>query len=334
MAQGVIRGYQSVWLAKEEATYGTDPTPTPAANGLFTSSFTIEPTSEFVPMPRLSASLSSYGMARSAAFTKFTITAPWTGVPAGAPDIVSPNWEALIEAGMFHVTTDGPPITTRTYAPNSIAAQKSLTHNLYVYGDDGTTVVELHQILGAVHNWTLDYEAGKEMMLTCEGEGIYVSPTNPAVPAGLAYVHPDESFIGRGATFTIAGNSYNIEKLTITPNWSIDRMPAFNATDAYARFNLTRTPETMCEGSMMVEAQPASTRNVWTDAENETTGALSLVADSNKGSRLTVAAALTQLLAPKPTFTGAMSKYDIPLVFRQQTAAGDDYLSLALSRTP
>ena len=171
----------TVILAKTEATYGLDPTPTGAANAILVSEVTINPL-QASNVPRdlvrgyLGASEHLVGTANVE--VTFSVELAGSGTPTTAP-----AWGPLVLACGFAATTQTASVDYVVTAPG--AASTSAT--IYYYMDG-----ELHKVLGARGTFTLAMGVGERPLMSFRfiGKVGGVTAVSNATPTLTAYQTP------------------------------------------------------------------------------------------------------------------------------------------------
>lgn len=172
MASRLIRN--TAILAKIEAAYATDPTPTGAANALLVSNLSINPinannVNRDIIRPYLGGSEQLVGTR----YVEMSFDVEYVGSGTVA---VAPAWGPLVQACLCTETVTA---TFRVdYTPKSTAGTADSV-TIYWY-DDGV----LHKATGCRGNLAVSMKVGERPMLSFKFTGIYSTPTaqtNPAV---------------------------------------------------------------------------------------------------------------------------------------------------------
>lgn len=161
---------RSVLLAKEETTYGSDPTPTEGDNALLAIDAVIKEVNAAVERPVQQASLSTKPSVLGTQHVEvtFKIEVQGSGTAGTAPRL-----GCLLEACGFDETIVSG--TSVTYEPVS-SSHSSAT--LWLYKDG-----RKHVINGARGSVKATLEAGKIALLEFTMKGLYTAPTNVALPS-------------------------------------------------------------------------------------------------------------------------------------------------------
>jgi hypothetical protein len=202
-------------LAKIEATYAVDPTPTGVANALLVSNMTINPlnannVSRDLIRPYFGGSEQLIGSANVE--VSFDIEFQSSGAVA-TPTI--PAWDSLLQACAFAAGAGTPGSRIEYLLATDYSALKSVT--IYYY-DDGV----LHKLLGARGNFSIKANVGDRPVFSFRFVGIdggVTSAANPAVTL-TAYktpqvvTDPNTGAVTLGCTYSAAALSGGVEYIT------------------------------------------------------------------------------------------------------------------------
>ena len=259
-----------VILAKVEATYGTDPTPTEAANAILALNPEIkenrEPIERNINISTLSNKPSLLGP-ESAEIT-FSVEILGSGTAGTAPRI-----GALLKAcSMDETVVSGASVT---YEPVS-SSQYSCTIWAYIDG-------RLHKITGAMGTWKMNLTAGALGMIDFSFKGKYATPTNATIVTGT-YDTPNPQPC-KSCAF-----SYNSKTTLISKTLEIDiantiaMRKSLSAETEIEGFGITERKPTL---SVDVEAQIETSYNFRGD-QLTTQRAISAVVGATAGNICTV----------------------------------------------
>lgn len=239
---------KSLILAKTEASYGTDPTPTVASNAILAQDLELKPVKAPVERPiQLESLMRKQSLLGEEMYeVSFKSEIVGSGTPGTAP-----RTGALLKAcGMSEtVITGGSPYVAYRDASNNLS---SVTIWAYWGG-------RLHKIVGAVGNVKVVLEAGKVGVLEYSFMGLKgATPAVTTTPTNAVYDDDAGTVpICKNGTF-----SYNSKTTLITPMMDCDlqnvisKRPDLSSTEAIAGFNITDrniiasiNPETQVETS-------------------------------------------------------------------------------------
>lgn len=303
-------------LAKKETTYGTDPTPTVAANAVV--AYEVEgPTLEHDMLerrdmgPTLGREKELSG--RQRATIKFSTHLKGGGSAGVAPKGVGDLFQAC---GMGE-TIVGATSTTYAFISASIPGV-----TLYIY-KDGLQ----HQMHGCIGNFEIVMEAGEIPVINWEFMGLYETPTDVALPTNAT---PDTTVPKVCKNLTVTFDSYAavIQKLMLKSNNTISERGDLNAATGIAGFQITdRNPE----GSVTVETVLLATKNWYTKWEANTNQALSALLSVAAGNIVTITAA--QCISRSKPYADADGILSDEITFQLAKSAttANDEISIALT---
>lgn len=264
--------HRSLLLAKIEATYGVDPTPTGASNAILTMDSNIKET--FEPVER-GVQLASMTIRPSVGATRYAEVTFKTELLGSGTAGTAPRIGALLKACAFAETVSVG--SSVTYAPVSNPLS-SVTLYLYL---DGL----LHKVTGAVGSFKLSAEAGKQCMLDFTFKGIYNAPTDTALATPTFETTIDAPPIVKSASLTYNSISTLVAtKLELDIANAIAMRASVNAAFAVAGFQITaRKPMITIDP----EAEAIATVDWRTDLLT-TPRALSMIVGATAGNILTM----------------------------------------------
>jgi len=302
-----------VLLAKTEATYGTDPTPTGAANAILVTNMKIEPivggqvTRDLV-RPFLGASENLQGER----YVQITFDVEIQGSGAAGTE---PGFGPLLKACGLGVTTVA--ATSNTYAPVS-SAFSSVT--LY-YNVDGV----LHKITGARGNVKFNFAVGKIPLMSFTFKGLYNAPTDTAAPSPTytSFKTPFVATTANTTSFSIFGFSGNLQMIDFDFGNTVDYMAMIGTEYVQlAGRNIT--------GTAVIEAPTITAKDFFGAAAGSTLGTLALTHGTAAGSRAVVASSTLDVLNPTYAEDNGVVMLSIPFVLVPSTA-GNDEISIAFT---
>jgi hypothetical protein len=308
-----LRWKTKVLLAKIEATYGTDPTLTGAANAILATDVSLQPMegedlSRGLELPYLGAQ----EMIPSALRSVLTFSTELAGSGTAG---TAPGWGVLARAGGLSEVIVA--TTSVTYAPVSIAMESAYI-KLWI---DGT----LHALKGCRGTGVLGLDAQGIPKITWTMTGLWLPPTATAAaaPTLTAFQEPLIATNINTPTFTVNSvplvlRSYKLDLgNTIEPRLLIGKEEILISDRA----------ETL---SAQVEAVVLGTLNPFALAQARTRVPTSLVHGTVAGNIVTVATPTAQV----KRMTGYENNQNIlewPLAFAPLPNAGNDQFSIALT---
>lgn len=218
----------TVILAKSEVTYGTDPTPTGAANAILVSNVSINPlNAQNVPRELITGYMGGFEHLVGNRFVEvgFDVELQSSGTAGTAP-----AWGPLLLACGMAETTEA--VTRVDYTPVS-SAFGSVT--IY-YQDDGLQ----HKVTGCRGNVTFKMTAGGRPVMSFAFKGLYNAPTATAnatptytafkVPLVVAEANTADLMLGSthatsGAPALATGTAYPSMGLEFSPNNQVEHIP-------------------------------------------------------------------------------------------------------------
>lgn len=257
-------------LAKAEGTYGTDPTPTAAANNIAIArgQVTLEIAgdvinrdilnNDFVPVVGITAlpniKLSFRCELRGNRTTGLTNSDISNGTSGQAIEIdpllqacdLNPTYTAATTPG---TSRDGY-VTYKPTVPTDFTEGKSVTFYFYSQG-------KLYKITGAKGDLSVMYEAGKFAYIDFVFNGLFNAPVDSSIPGSISWLETKPPVVGQASGFTI--DSYItsvISKLDFKLGNSVVRRDSLNSADGIKGFiitnrasKLTADPESVKEAT-------------------------------------------------------------------------------------
>ena len=290
-------------LAKTESVYGTDPTPTGAANAILTSDLSINP---------LAGSSVSRNFDRAAFGNSLNIkTATFVEISfmveiAGSGDAdTPPAYGPLLLACGFSQTINA--ATSVVYALIS-AAIGSIT--LYFHHDG-----QLHEVNGARGPVSLNLDAGGIPKYAFTFTGLYVAPTSTAdaTPTLSGFMTPLAVTNTNTSTFSLHSTDVVMNACSIDIGNSVIHRDVVNSE----RVDIV---DRAVAGSVSFEAPAISDKNWFAISKAGTTGALSIVHGTAAGNIVTIGGPSVQLINPTYAEFNGVSVIQTQLLFAPSSA--------------
>lgn len=308
-----IKWRSKILLAELETTYGTDPTPTGAANAILATNVAIQPMegedrSRDLDLPYLGAQPTvAVGLH---ARISFRVELAPSGA-AGTP----PAWGPLLKA--CGVAETAVASTSVTYAPVT-DPHPSLAIHFYI----GST---RHVLLGCRGTCVLRFVAQDIPYLEFQFWGLFAQPSEQTRPAAAlgAFQRPLAASSARTPTFTIAGGAFVLRSFSLDIG---NRVQPRMLVGQESILIVDRAESVACT----VEAVPLSTYDPFWAALSGAPVVVQLVHGTAAGARATVNLPTAQVLRP----TGYEQQQMIaewPLRLTPLPNAGDDQWSLVLT---
>jgi hypothetical protein len=301
-------------LAKSEATYGTDPTPTGAANAILVRNLEITPlqaetVSRDLIRPYLG--VSDQLLAQTRVEVTFEVELAGSGAAGTAP-----AYGPVLKACGLSETVVA--TTSVTYAPVS-ASFSSCT--IYFH-NDGIR----HKVTGCRGTWSVSAEVGAIPFITFTMTGIYNAPTDEALPSPT-YANQAAPLIfknGNTSNFSIFSYSGCLQSLNLDLANEIVYRELVGCTKEVLITN--RAPS----GTVVIEAPSIATKDFFTIANGSSTGSITFQHGATAGNIVTFTTAQSDIGSPTYSDQDGIQMLNLPYL-AIPTSAGNDELSLAFT---
>lgn len=300
-------------LAKEEATYGTDPVPTAADNAILVSNPVPKVDGEVLTRDVVRATLSPQGHVIGR--KKVTVTFE-TELKGSGTAGVAPETGVLFEGCAMDETIVAD--TSVTYAPIS-DNHKSIT--IYCYFDG-----LLHKITGCRGSFDIDMSAGQYGKVSWTFEGKYTKPIDSPLPTSPTFDATKPPII-QNAGFSVGGYGAVISKLSLSKANTVVRGNDVNSADAYGETKITGTD---ANGSFDPLATLVATEDFWGDWGDAADKAITIHADGAAGNIPTVNIGQAEYRELSQGDRDGEMSYEIPFT-ATGTSAGDDEMSIVFT---
>lgn len=306
-------------LVKIESTYGVDPVPVPATNAILVESPQVKPSGEVLKRNFVRSSLSplppAIGMKEVDITFKTELKGSGTANAGGATGV--PEIDPLLQACGFASTltaetTGGAGDGHIDYSPIS-DNKPSVT--LYVYFDG-----IVHKVMGCVGNFKLDLKAGKYGVLDWTFKGLYVEPTDAAIPSGAVF-NQQLPVPVLGANFTIGGYPAIIEGFTADVANKIEKRVSASAPEGVVGFIIT---DRDTKGEIDPEAVTVAAHNFWNKWKTGTAEALAITVGNIAGAKIDITAPKCVYASVDWAVRSGIRTYKLPFTLAQNV--GDDEL--------
>lgn len=299
-------------LAKIESVYGTDPTPTGAANAILVSDLNITPMDmKTEDRALIRPFLGNSEQLPVGVSVKFDFSVELAG--SGAAGTV-PAWGPLMRASGFSETQT--PGVKVEYAPVS-SNFESLT--LYI-NLDGV----LHKATGARLSPSFGFTRDKRPAIKFSGVGVFNTVTDVANPTVTlsAWKKPLPVSRTNTPTFSLHGYAGVMHEVTLDIANSLVYRELINGTPG------AHITDRKPAGSVVMEAVSVATKDWWTSIKSATTGALQLVHGITAGNIVQVDAPGVQLINPQYQDQDGILMLQAGLVYTPVT--GNDEVKIAV----
>jgi len=262
-------------LAKVEASYGVDPTPTGPANAILAAPVDTRLDVAKINLSAVRRSISAQKITLGRKMVEFTVTVDLKGSgAAGTP----PEFGALMRACSMAETINAG--VSVVYKPeNDAASMKSIT--IYFYYDG-----RLRKALGCMGNFTLSAPPGGVPQLVFNLRGKLSSDADAALPNDQVYQSTEPVIIESGGVSFGAFNDAVIRNISyVTGNSLIDRMDVNSAEGVKGVFVSGRDPRL----STSIEAELEATKAFFANYESRVEEAVDVTIGTVAGNIVTLA---------------------------------------------
>lgn len=305
-----------ILLAKEESTYGTDPTPVVASNAIDAEKIEISYEGDVLernPVRGYLSPVAPAGIGKRSVKLSFDVELKGSGSAGTAAKLGD-----LLEACGFAETVSAG--SAVSYAPSS-GAIKSITLYLYDLQDSGSCV--LHKVKGARGTMQLNAAAGQIAKFSFTFNGLYELPTDAAAPSAPTYESTKPPVV-ESAQVTLNGvSSLVVSEVSLDMQNNIVSSDDVNAATGISKFALTGRKPT---GKIAPEAVLLATYDFWTDWKNAAERAASLVIGATAGNIITISMPKLTIDSIAGGDRNGILTRDLP--FRASASAGNDEVSI------
>jgi len=299
-------------LAKAEATYGTDPTPTGSANAILVRNLEITPLqSDIVQRELIRPYLGNYEQLLAQIRVQVTFEVELAGSGAAG---TAPAYGPVLKACGLSETVVA--TTSVTYAPVSTSFS-SVT--IYFY-QDGIR----HIVTGARGTFTLNGQVGAIPTIAFTMTGIYNAPTDTALATPTYANQATPLIFKNGNTTSFSAFSYSGALQSIDLNLGNEIVYRELIGGTKEVLITDRKPA----GTISIEAVLLATKNYFTVSTGSTTGSVSFQHGTTAGNIATLTMAQSDLADASYADLNGIAMLNLPYV-ATPTAAGNDELSLA-----
>ena len=300
-------------LAKDEASYGTDPTPTGSANAILCTELSIEPIqSDEVSRDLIRSYLGNYDTLLANSRAQVTITVEMSGSGAkGTPPQISP---LLTSCGLSETTSSGVSVT---YVPISSGFDSCTI----VYNADGIQ----HKLTGCRGTYSISCEVGSIPTITFVMTGLYNAPTDTTMPTCTFQNQADPLVFKQGNTsgFQFQGYSAALNSFSFEMNNEIVYRELVGGTKEVVLNN--RAPS----GTVQIENIPLATKNYFTSATSNLSGNNTFQHGQSDGNKVTVSMPKANITAPAYSSVDDIDMLD--LAYTAVPNNGNDEVSLVFA---
>jgi hypothetical protein len=300
---------RKVILFKAEVTYGTDPVPVAATDAVLARNVNLTPL-VLVTDPRAVELpfAGNQGQIIAGQSVKLEFEVEMQG--AGAAGTKAPYGPMLLACGMSETLNAG---ISAAYALVAPSAATSGTAYFYMGG-------RLHSIVGCLGDPTFTWSRGKVPTIKFAFMGLYVGPTDVALPAPTLTPWKLPLAVNNVNTtpFTLHGFAGKFTDLTIT----------FGNVMSYRNIvgsEAIRFTDRKLTGTVKLEDELVATKDWWTIIKGATTGALALTHGTVAGSIVAAAAPAIQLTSPALAADENISVLSMNMDLLPSAAGNDEF---------
>ncbi len=308
-----LKWKDKILLAKLEASYGVDPTPTGAANAVLATNITLSP-------------MEGNDVSRD-------LETPYLGAQATIPTEVHAKLSFKVELSPSGTAGTAPawgPMLRACAVAETIVAATSVTYNPVTDGHESMTLYmfvgkTLYTLVGARGNCSIAMDAQGIVYLEFEFTGLWVKPAEGTRPTPVltGYKNPQVATNANTQGFTIDATEF------VTRSF---KMNLGNAVEN--RFLIGSESVLITDKSEMVEATveavPLTTLDPYDLAQSQSTVALGLVHGTGAGNIASLNIPAAQVQRPQG-LANAQNIAEWPLRFVPLPNTGNDQWTLALT---
>lgn len=301
-------------LAKSEATYGVDSSPTGASNAVLVRNLEITPlqaetVSRDLIRPYLG--VSDQLLAQTRVEVTFEVELAGSGTAGTAPAY----GPVLKACGLSETVVAS---TSVTYAPVS----SSFSSCTLYFHNDGIR----HKVTGCRGTWSMSAEVGAIPFITFTMTGIYNAPTDETLPSPT-YANQAAPLIfknGNTSNFSIFSYSGCLQSL----NFDLANETVYRELVGCTKEVLitNRGPN----GTVVIEAPSIATKDFFTIANGSSTGSISFQHGSTGGNIVTFTTAQSDIGSPTYSDQDGIQMLNLSYL-AIPTSAGNDELALAFT---
>jgi hypothetical protein len=300
-------------LAKTEVTYGTDPTPTGAANAILVRNLSITPqNSERVGRDLVRPYLGASEQLVSGAHVtcEFEVEVAGSGAAGTAPAY----GPLLLACGMAATTSAGVSVT---YAPVS-ASFGSVT--IY-YNVDGV----LHKVTGARGNVQISLQVGQIPVYRFSFTGLYNAPTDTALPAATytAFQTPLAANSDNTTGFQLFSFSGAMQSVEINYGNAVNYRMLVGAEDVLMT-------DRQVTGNVVFEAPTIAGKDFFAAGIGTALGNFQVTHGTAAGNRVQITSSRVSVASPTYQDTNGIHMLSVPMTFVPSTA-GNDEISIVVT---
>ena len=308
---------KKILIAKEETTYGTDPSPSGTSNAIQVSSLEVTPIEADNVQPAafqgfMGNSTRGTLVANKRVSVTFEVELAGSGTAGTAP-----AFGPLLKACGLSETTVAS--TSVTYAPVSSSFDSATIYCFY----DGTR----HKITGARGSVTFNFVAGQFAVASFNFIGIYNDPDSTSISGNFTTQNQAAALEVNNTNLTTAtffgNNSQRIESLDLALNNAL----IYKETASSKEVLIT---DRAAGGTAVIEAPAIGTTDYFAAARGASTASSSLVLGATAGNIVRVTMAQTDVTGVTYGDTNGVVSLSMPYLALPSTS-GNDEMSLVFT---
>ena len=300
-------------LAKDESTYGSDPTATGSANAILCTELSIEPIqSDEVSRELIRSYLGNYDTLLANTRAQVTITVELSG--SGSKGTAPQYAPLFTSCGLSQTVASG---TSVTYAPVSTGFDSCTI----VYNADGIQ----HKLTGCRGTYSLSCDVGSIPTITFVMTGLYNAPTDVTMPTCTFQNQADPVVFKQGNTsaFQFQGFAGALQSFNFDMNNEIVYRELVGGTKEVILNN--RAPA----GTVQIENVALSAKNYFTNATSNISGNNTFQHGQSDGNKVTVTMPKANITAPAYASVDDIDMLD--LAYTAVPNSGNDEVSLVFA---
>lgn len=294
-------------LAKIETTYGTDPTPTGAANAILVRNLNITPlNAELLNRDLVRPYLGASEQLLASAYVGIDFEVEMAGAGAAG---TAPAYGSLLKAcGMTETLVA---LATATYTPVS----SSFSSVTIYYNVDGV----LHKLTGCRGNVEIDIKARQIPVFKFTFTGLYNAPSDTVLPtvSYTAFQTPLAANSDNSSGFSLFSYSGALESLTMNFNNGVQYRSLIGAEDVLMT-------DRQLSGQVVFEAPTMAAKDFFSLALGTTLGALDITHGTTAGNKVQISSSRVNVNNPTYQDQNGIQMLQVPMRLIPSTAGNDE----------
>lgn len=294
-------------LAKIETTYGTDPTPTGAANAILVRNLNITPlNAELLNRDLVRPYLGASEQLLASAYVGIDFEVEMAGAGAAG---TAPAYGSLLKAcGMTETLVA---LATATYTPVS----SSFSSVTIYYNVDGV----LHKLTGCRGNVEIDIKARQIPVFKFTFTGLYNAPSDTVLPtvSYTAFQTPLAANSDNSSGFSLFSYSGALESLTMNFNNGVQYRSLIGAEDVLMT-------DRQLSGQVVFEAPTIAAKDFFSLALGTTLGALDITHGTTAGNKVQISSSRVNVTNPTYQDQNGIQMLQVPMRLIPSTAGNDE----------